>query len=293
MTSALLIFVSLCGQLELELSRAKAVAHLAIAAAAADVGGDVTPDTPDEPDKPNKPDPNCKKCRGTGMQPSGDGLGKVPCDCFEGDPDDNPDDNDDPDDRPDPPAPKGCQCGCGLPDCHCGRPVNSMPPAVKASAAALNHSAPAKGRRVLFFTASWCDPCKPVKAVVEALPKELFGTATDSPLQIIDTDANPGLTAAYGITGMPCLVVLDNGVETARYRGGVECAFTKDTLAALVTGTQSPPNRPTTPVQSAAPSQSGPRPPTVYYTYPVQQPVYQQQYQRPAGLLQRLFQRKK
>lgn len=75
-------------------------------------------------------------------------------------------------------------------------------------------TSPAKKHTILFFTASWCPACLRMKA--ETLPGVLL---PGHDLQLIDTDANPQLAAAYGVQSLPAYVVLDS-VGRA-YRHGV------------------------------------------------------------------------
>lgn len=58
------------------------------------------------------------------------------------------------------------------------------------------------------FWAVWCGPCRAVAPVVE----EIAATYGEKLKVVkIDTDANPGVTARYGITSIPSLYVFDKG----------------------------------------------------------------------------------
>ena len=67
-------------------------------------------------------------------------------------------------------------------------------------------------KRILRFTASWCQPCK-------ALAKQLEEIDTNLPIEVIDIDVNPELAMEYGIRSVPTLVMMDENVEVKRRTG--------------------------------------------------------------------------
>ena len=79
-------------------------------------------------------------------------------------------------------------------------------------------------KKVLRFTASWCQPCK-------MLAKTLEGITTDYPIETIDIDENQELSIQYGVRGVPTLVMLEDDVETKRVVGMQTEGFLKDWLA--------------------------------------------------------------
>ena len=79
-------------------------------------------------------------------------------------------------------------------------------------------------KKVLRFTASWCQPCKMLARTLESIP-------TDYPIEVIDIDENQELSIQYGVRGVPTLVMLENDVETKRVVGMQTEGFLKDWLA--------------------------------------------------------------
>jgi thioredoxin 1 len=67
-------------------------------------------------------------------------------------------------------------------------------------------------KRVLRFTASWCQPCK-------ALAQQLEEINTNLPIEVIDIDDNQALAMEYGIRSVPTLVMLNENVEVKRRTG--------------------------------------------------------------------------
>lgn len=67
-------------------------------------------------------------------------------------------------------------------------------------------------KKVLRFTASWCQPCK-------MLAKNLESVNTKTPIEVVDIDQQQDLAREYGIRGVPTLVMLEDGKETKRQVG--------------------------------------------------------------------------
>ena len=74
-------------------------------------------------------------------------------------------------------------------------------------------------RKILYFTASWCAPCKALSPIMDSLQGQIN-------FDKIDVDTNTDLSAQYGVRGVPSLVLVENGNEIGRLVG----AQTKETI---------------------------------------------------------------
>ena len=69
-------------------------------------------------------------------------------------------------------------------------------------------------KKILYFSAPWCGPCKTLGPVIAKLAAEGLS------IQKIDVDGNPDASAKYGVRSIPCLVLEDNsGNEIKRLVG--------------------------------------------------------------------------
>ena len=67
-------------------------------------------------------------------------------------------------------------------------------------------------KRILRFTASWCQPCK-------ALAKTLEEVDSGVPIEVVDIDVHSDLAMEYGIRSVPTLVMKDGNIEVKRMVG--------------------------------------------------------------------------
>ncbi|SFS10212.1 thioredoxin [Halomicrobium zhouii] len=64
------------------------------------------------------------------------------------------------------------------------------------------------------FYADWCGPCQMLEPVVEKLAAE-----TDATVAKVDVDANQRLASAYGVRGVPTLVLFADGEQVEEIVG--------------------------------------------------------------------------
>ena len=83
-------------------------------------------------------------------------------------------------------------------------------------------------KTVFYFTAEWCQPCKKVKPVVEAMEKEGFE------FQMIDADYEQILVEKFKVKSIPTFILLEDGRELNRITG----AKTKEELEGFIKNEQ-------------------------------------------------------
>ena len=81
---------------------------------------------------------------------------------------------------------------------------------------------------ILQFSASWCQPCKVLRPVMEKLSEEYKDRANFYYGDIEDGAINTG--SAAGIRGVPTVIIYKKGVEVDRKVGGVPESHMKEFL---------------------------------------------------------------
>ncbi|MEQ8552378.1 MAG: thioredoxin [Cyclobacteriaceae bacterium] len=79
------------------------------------------------------------------------------------------------------------------------------------------------------FWAEWCGPCKMIGPVVEELAGEYDGKAV---IGKVDVDANPEVSAKFGIRSIPTLLVFKNGEVVDKQIGAVPKTVLSEKLEA-------------------------------------------------------------
>ena len=67
-------------------------------------------------------------------------------------------------------------------------------------------------KKILYFSAAWCGPCKMLGPIMESLAGEIN-------YEKIDVDANQDLSIQYGVRNIPTLVLVENGEAVSRLTG--------------------------------------------------------------------------
>ena len=81
---------------------------------------------------------------------------------------------------------------------------------------------------ILQFSATWCQPCKVLRPVMEKLSEEYKDRANFYYGDIEDGGINTG--SAAGIRGVPTVIIYKKGVEVDRKVGGVPEGHMKEFL---------------------------------------------------------------
>jgi len=68
-------------------------------------------------------------------------------------------------------------------------------------------------KKLLYFSADWCEPCKQLGILMEELSQEGINT------QKIDIDTNPDAAEGFGIKTVPTVVLTVNDVDSGRKIG--------------------------------------------------------------------------
>ena len=67
-------------------------------------------------------------------------------------------------------------------------------------------------KKVIRFTASWCQPCK-------MLAKTLEDVQTNLPIEVVDIDKDSNVAIEYGIRGVPTMIMIEDGTILKRLVG--------------------------------------------------------------------------
>jgi thioredoxin 1 len=67
-------------------------------------------------------------------------------------------------------------------------------------------------KKILYFSASWCSPCKTLGPIIESLGNKIN-------YEKIDVDNDNELSVKHSVRNIPTLVLLENGSEKNRLVG--------------------------------------------------------------------------
>ena len=84
----------------------------------------------------------------------------------------------------------------------------------------------AAGKKILYFTAAWCPPCKMMAPVFERLSKAHAGIS----FLKIDVDTLGGVAQDFNIRSVPTFIFMNNQKEIAKFAGASEELLNKHIL---------------------------------------------------------------
>ena len=67
-------------------------------------------------------------------------------------------------------------------------------------------------KQILYFSSTWCSPCKSFRPVLESLQTEM-------PITFIDIDISSQTAEQYNVRSIPTTIVVQNGMEIGRIVG--------------------------------------------------------------------------
>ena len=74
------------------------------------------------------------------------------------------------------------------------------------------------GKKIFYFTATWCPPCRMIAPIFEKLAKEHAGVDFCK----VDVDALPEAAGKYRVSGVPTFSFLNNSKMVAEFSGADE-----------------------------------------------------------------------
>ena len=111
----------------------------------------------------------------------------------------------------------GDEPACG----QCREPLFVAPPPELSGGTFQKHISRNDMPVVVDFWAPWCGPCKMMAPAFEQASTEL---ATSARFVKLNTDAEQGIAAEFGIRSIPTMIIFRNGAEIARQPGAMGAA---------------------------------------------------------------------
>jgi thioredoxin-like negative regulator of GroEL len=67
-------------------------------------------------------------------------------------------------------------------------------------------------KQILYFSSTWCQPCKQFKPIMESLQSEMS-------IIFIDVEASSQTVTQYNVRSVPTTILIENGFEKGRLVG--------------------------------------------------------------------------
>lgn len=109
-----------------------------------------------------------------------------------------------------------------------GRPMSSSAVYNLSDETAVDKFQRMNGKSILYFTATWCPPCKMIKPVYESMASEYPEIAFGK----VDVDDNAEAASTYEITGVPTFILFQQDKVFKRFTGADQNQL-KQSLASL------------------------------------------------------------
>jgi thioredoxin-like negative regulator of GroEL len=80
------------------------------------------------------------------------------------------------------------------------------------------------------YTATWCQPCKQLAPIFEALQSEMNNEREQIVFQTIDVDMNKEAAMENGVSSVPTVILEKNGQQVYRFSG----VLAKSVIAGII-----------------------------------------------------------